>query len=79
MTNFVGLDVSQKTTSICVVEDAGRRVWQDQCPLLGARAQRVGMATRRSNHIRGVLKISGLLLGGMRGLSFATPGRDITG
>lgn len=161
MTNFVGLDVSQKITSICVVDDAGRRVWRGQCAsrpddierivrkqagrdvrigietgpmtpwlvhelrrfgldpicldarharaalslqlnktdandaeglahimrtgwyrsvhvksyvahraraLLGARAQLVGMITRLSNHIRGVLKIFGLLPGGMRGL-----------
>ena len=31
MTNFVGLDVSQKITSICVVDDAGRRIWRGQC------------------------------------------------
>ena len=165
MTNFVGLDVSQKITSICVVDDGGRRIWRGQCAsrpddierivrkqaggdarigietgpmtpwlvhelrrfgldpicldarharaalrmqlnktdandaeglahimrtgwyrsvhvksyvahraraLLGARAQLVGMITRLSNHIRGVLKIFGLLPGGMRGLSFAT-------
>ncbi|HKJ39284.1 MAG TPA: IS110 family transposase, partial [Anaerolineales bacterium] len=38
--------------------------------LLGARAQLVGMRTRLSNHIRGVLKIFGLLPGALRGLSF---------
>ncbi|WP_221300187.1 IS110 family RNA-guided transposase, partial [Muricoccus pecuniae] len=38
--------------------------------LLGARAQLVGMTTRLSNHIRGVLKTFGLLPGGMRGLQF---------
>jgi transposase len=38
--------------------------------LLGARAQLVGMTTRLSNHIRGVLKTFGLLPGAMRGLSF---------
>ena len=31
MTLFVGLDVSQKMTAICVVDDAGRRVWRGQC------------------------------------------------
>ena len=35
--------------------------------LLGARAQLVGMTTRLSNHIRGVLKTFGLLPGPMRG------------
>jgi transposase len=38
--------------------------------LLGARAQPVGMTTRLSNHIRGVLKMFGLLPGGMRSLPF---------
>jgi transposase len=163
MTRFVGLDVSQKLTSICVVDDAGRRLWRSQChtdpeqieqavrghagddasvgletgpmtpwlvhelrgrglnvtcldarhasaalkmqmnktdqndaeglaqimrtgwyrsvhvksldahrarALLGARAQLVGMTTRLSNHIRGVLKTFGLLPGAMRGLPF---------
>ena len=32
MTHFVGLDVSQKMTAICVVDNAGRRVWRGQCP-----------------------------------------------
>jgi hypothetical protein len=32
MTQFVGLDVSQKMTAICVVDNAGRRVWRGQCP-----------------------------------------------
>jgi len=163
MTRFVGLDVSQKMTAICVVDNAGRRLWRGQCPsvpeqinvlvrqyagddarigietgamtpwlvhelrnlgldvvcldarharaalkmqinktdqndaeglaqivrtgwyravhvksfeshraraLLGARAQLVGMTTRLSNHIRGVLKTFGLLPGAMRGLPF---------
>ena len=32
MTRFVGLDVSQKMTVICVVDDAGRRLWRGHCP-----------------------------------------------
>src|SRR6187431_1300511 len=165
MPHYVGLDVSQKTTAICVVDAQGKRLWRGVCAtdpgpisarisqhagvdakvgietgsmtpwlvhglrsagldvqcldarkvkaalqmqlnktdqndaeglaqimrtgwyrsvhvksyvahraraLLGARAQLVGMITRLSNHIRGVLKIFGLLPGGMRGLSFAT-------
>ena len=32
MTHFVGLDVSQKMTAICVIDDAGRRLWRGQCP-----------------------------------------------
>jgi transposase len=39
--------------------------------LLGARHQLVGMVTRLSNHIRGVLKIFGVLPGSVRGRSFA--------
>src|ERR1700674_5139552 len=38
--------------------------------LLGARAQLVGMTTRLSNHIRGVLKTFGMLPGAMRGVPF---------
>jgi transposase len=38
--------------------------------LLGARAQLVGMTTRLSNHIRGVLKTFGMLPGAGRGLPF---------
>ena len=163
MTQYVGLDVSQKFTSICIVDDTGRRLWRGQCvsdpeqiertvrqraeeehrigietgpltpwlvhelrgrglnvtcldarhakaalkmqinktdqndaeglaqimrtgwfrsvhvksfdshrarALLGARAQLVGMTTRLSNHIRGVLKIFGLMPGSARGLPF---------
>src|ERR1700720_1922149 len=32
MTHFVGLDVSQKMTAICVVDNVGRRIWRGQCP-----------------------------------------------
>jgi transposase len=39
--------------------------------LLGARQQLVGMVTRLSNHIRGVLKTFGMLPGSVRGRSFA--------
>ena len=39
--------------------------------LLGARLQLVGMVTRLSNHIRGVLKTFGMLPGSARGRSFA--------
>ncbi len=38
--------------------------------LLGARSQLVGMRTRLSNHIRGVLKTFGILPGGIRGMRF---------
>jgi len=38
--------------------------------LLGARTRLVGMTTRMSNHIRGVLKIFSLLSNAMRGLRF---------
>ena len=30
MTHYVGLDVSQKLTAICVVDDTGRRLWRGQ-------------------------------------------------
>src|SRR4051812_12967416 len=163
MPHYVGLDVSQKTTAICIVDEQGRRLWRGICAtdpapisarvlkyagvdakvgietgsmtpwlvhglrsagldvycldarrvkaalqmrlnktdendaeglaqimrtgwyravhvksldahraraLLGARAQLVGMTTRLSNMIRGVLKTFGLLPGAGRGLRF---------
>jgi transposase len=30
ITRYVGLDVSQKFTAICVVNDSGRRLWRGQ-------------------------------------------------
>lgn len=163
MTHYVGLDVSQRMTAICVVDEAGHRIWRGECrtvpeeiesivrlhagddarigvetgpmtpwlvhelrnrrldvvcldarharaalkmqinktdqndaeglaqimrtgwyrpvhvksfeahrarSLLGARSQLVGMTTRLSNTIRGILKTFGLLPGTMRGLPF---------
>lgn len=163
MSHSVGLDVSQKTTAICVLDASGARVWRGVCPtepdlievtvrrhaghdanigvetgamtpwlvhelrgrgllvlcldarharaalkmqinktdqndaeglaqivrtgwyrsvhvksldahraraLLGARAQLVGMRTRLSNNIRGILKTFGVLPGGVRGMRF---------
>jgi transposase len=31
MSHYVGLDVSQKTTAICVVDEQGRRLWRGAC------------------------------------------------
>lgn len=31
MEQYVGLDVSQKQTAVCVVDDEGKRVWQGTC------------------------------------------------
>lgn len=31
MSKFVGLDVSQKETEICVVDADGRRIWRGKC------------------------------------------------
>ena len=39
MTCFVGLDVSQKTAAICVVDNAGRRLWRGQCPIAGLNSE----------------------------------------
>jgi transposase len=163
MPYYVGLDVSQRTSSVCIVDNKGQRIWRGACPsdpdeiagtvrrhagadaqvgletgpmtpwlvhalrdrelevicldarharaalkmqinktdtndaeglaqimrtgwyravhvksfdahrvraLLGARQQLVGMATRISNHVRGVLKLFGILPGRTRGLRF---------
>ena len=31
MPHYVGLDVSQKTTAICVVDEQGNRLWRGVC------------------------------------------------
>jgi transposase len=163
MTYYAGLDVSQKETTICIVDEQGRRLWRGTAPtdpeaiteilhrhgcdlqvgvetgpmmpwlvhglrrngldvicldarhakaalamqlnkndrndaeglaqivrtgwyrsvhvksfeahrlraLLGARRQLVGMTTQLSNHIRGILKVFGLVVGPAHGRSFA--------
>lgn len=32
MKHFVGLDVSMKETAVCVVDDAGQRIWEGSVP-----------------------------------------------
>ena len=59
MSLFVGLDVSQRLTHLCVVDADGKRVWRGKC------------TTGVSNHIRGVMKIFGLVVVGVRGTAFA--------
>jgi len=34
MTLYVGLDVSQKTAAICVVDHGGQRIWRGECRTL---------------------------------------------
>ena len=31
MPHYVGLDISQKTTAICVVDEQGKRLWRGVC------------------------------------------------
>ena len=31
MTNYVGLDVSQKTTTLCIIDGEGHRQWRGEC------------------------------------------------
>jgi len=52
MTRFVGLDVSQKMTAICVVDNAGRRLWgasvpqfQNKSAFWSAGSARIGIET----------------------------------
>jgi transposase len=44
MSHFVGLDVSQKITAICVVDKDGRRIWRGQCPSV---PEQISAALRR--------------------------------
>ena len=51
MPHYVGLDVSQKTTSICVVDGTGRHLWRGSCRsepegIFGALAQHAGTDSR---------------------------------
>ena len=32
MEHFVGMDISQAMTHLCVVDSKGKRVWQGKCP-----------------------------------------------
>ena len=41
MIHFVGLDVSQKMTAICAVDNAGRRLWRGQCLTVPEQIHRV--------------------------------------
>lgn len=41
---YVGLDVSQKETDVCVVDGEGRRVWQGKCT---SRPERIAELLRR--------------------------------
>jgi transposase len=44
MTHFVGLDVSQKMTAICVVDKNGQRIWRGRRP---SDPEQIGVAVRR--------------------------------
>ena len=44
MSHFIGLDVSQKSTAICVVDKDGRRIWRGQCLSV---PEDIGAAVRR--------------------------------
>ena len=51
MPHYVGLDVSQRTTSICVVDGTGRHLWRGSCRsepegIFGALAQHAGTNSR---------------------------------
>jgi hypothetical protein len=41
MTRFVGLDLSQKLTAICVVDETGRRLWRGHCATDPAQIERM--------------------------------------
>ncbi len=48
MAHYVGLNVSQKTTAICVVDAAGQKLWRGVCGSDPEQiAQRVPARTRR--------------------------------
>jgi hypothetical protein len=57
MSQFVGLDVSQKLTSICVVDETGRRLWQGQCRSEPEPIERVVREVRRAEIFVAVLGV----------------------
>src|SRR3954447_13819507 len=65
MPNYVGLGVSQKTTSICVVDEQGHRLWRGVCT-----AHPDPIATRVLRHAGGQAKL------GSRPASAPTPERS---
>ena len=55
MTHYVGLDVSQKMTAICVVDRTGHRLWRGECvsdPEQIERRYGATPATRRASALR---------------------------
>jgi hypothetical protein len=71
MTHFVGLDISQKTTAICVVDNSGCRLWWGQCP---SNAEQIEVVCLDARHARAVGRLTLNML-----LSFAQFEREIAG
>jgi transposase len=38
MIHYIGLDVSQKMTAICIINSSGRRLWRRQCPTIRSKS-----------------------------------------
>ena len=66
MVHFVGLDVSVKTTSVCVVDDAGKVILEQQVPpdpadiiailpTLGVSFGRIGRYFLLQDHLAGII------------------------
>ncbi len=53
MTRFVGLDVSQKLTAICVVDETGRRLWRGQCATDPGQIERTVRGMRERYRVAG--------------------------
>jgi hypothetical protein len=51
MIHFVGLNVSQKMTAICVVDNAGDRLWRGQCPTRSCAAKKNAEHFRRKRRL----------------------------
>lgn len=49
---YVGLDVAMNKTAVCLIDEAGERVWQGQCP-----SSPQGIAAAIALHARGVVRI----------------------
>jgi hypothetical protein len=78
MARFVGLDVSQKLTSICVVDDAGRRLWRGQCHSEPEPIERAAPQASRSINDKSEIDLKSITRGPARGGAIVpTTGRSV--
>ena len=48
---FVGLDISQRSTSVCILDASGRRVWRGKCATDPAAIEEVIGSGKNLGHV----------------------------